>query len=284
MKPVAIRVNGTARDSVAALDRAVQYGDGVFETVRVRCGEPEYLERHLSRLRAGCQRLQFPPIPWDRLSREVNELAVQRPDAVLKIILTRGSGARGYRFDARQQATRLLMLAPLPDWTADPWQLGVRVRICDTRLCSQPLLAGIKHLNRLEQVLARAEWDDRAIDEGLMLDYDGRLIEGTMSNVFLVAAGSLLTPALTSSGVAGIMRSVILDLARQLGVTTEIVPLTLEQAQGASEVFLCNSLIGIWPVRSIQGLADYPIGRLTRALADRLACHRDTGPGAWYAS
>lgn len=284
MKPVIIRVNGIGRDSIAALDRGVHYGDGVFGTLRVRAGEPEYLQRHLTRLQAGCQRLRFPAIHLETLVQEITELARQLPDAALKVILTRGPGARGYRFDARQQATRLLTLSPLPDWPADVGQRGIRVRICETRLCAQPVLAGIKHLNRLEQVLARAEWDDPAIEEGLMLNHDGYLIEGTMSNVFLVSSDSLVTPALTSCGVAGIMRSVILDRARRLGVNTEIRPLTLVEAQRASEVFVCNSLIGIWPVRNIEGLASYPIGPITRALVDSLVSHRETGESTWYPS
>jgi len=284
MKPVTIRVNGIPRDSIGALDRGIQYGDGLFATLRVSGGEPEHLPRHLTRLQAGCQRLRFPAIPWETLAQEVAELAAQLPDAALKIILTRGPGARGYRFDTAQQPTRLLTLSPLPEWPADVGQRGIRARVCQTRLCAQPLLAGIKHLNRLEQVLARAEWDDPAIHEGLMMDHDGHLIEGTMSNLFLVEPGSLVTPALTSCGVAGIMRSVILDLARQLGVNTEIRSLTLEEVQRASEAFVCNSLIGIWPVCSIERLAAYPIGPITRALTERLASHCESGEGTWYPS
>jgi 4-amino-4-deoxychorismate lyase len=278
------RVNGVARDSISALDRAVQYGDGLFETVRVRGAKPEFLARHLKRLDSGCRRLRFPVIPWNSLVQEVTELASQLPDAALKIILTRGQSDRGYRFDPDQEATRLLALSPLPQWPADILQRGIRVRICAIRLCTQPLLAGIKHLNRLEQVLARAEWDDAAIHEGLMLDHSGDLIEGTMSNIFLVCEGRLVTPALTACGVAGIMRSVILDLARRLDFQTEIRPVTLEQVRNSSEVFVCNSLIGVWPVRKIDGLADYSIGRVTQALAAALISNRDSDEGDWYSS
>jgi 4-amino-4-deoxychorismate lyase len=281
---VKFRVNGIARDSIPLLDRAVQYGDGLFETVRVREARPEFLARHLKRLDSGCQRLRFPPIPWASLVQEVTELAGQAPDAVLKIILTRGRGERGYRFAPDQKATRLLTLAPLPEWPADILRHGIRLTICATRLCMQPALAGIKHLNRLEQVLARAEWDNPGIHEGLMLDHTGHVIEGTMSNIFLVCEGTLVTPALTACGVAGIMRSAILDLARQLGLATEIRPVTLQQVRNSSEIFVCNSLIGIWPVRRIDGLADCPIGPLTRALADALISYRDSDEGNWNSS
>lgn len=278
------RVNGIARDSIPALDRAVQYGDGLFETVRVRGARPEFLARHLKRLGSGCQRLRFPAIPWASLVQEVTELAGQAPDAVLKIILTRGQGERGYRFEPDQDATRLLTLSPLPEWPADIARHGIRVTICDTRLCVQPVLAGIKHLNRLEQVLARAEWDNPGIHEGLMLDHTDHVIEGTMSNVFLACEGTLVTPTLTACGVAGIMRSVVLDLARQFDLPTEIRPVTLQQVRNASEIFVCNSLIGIWPVRVIDGLADYPIGPLTLAFADALISYRNSDEGNWYPS
>jgi 4-amino-4-deoxychorismate lyase len=284
MKSAIVRVNGITQDWIPALDRAVQYGDGLFETVRVRNAEPEFLARHLRRLRSGCERLRFPAIPWEKLLAEAAELAGQMPDGVLKIILTRGLGERGYRFGPDQEATRLLVLACMPHSHADLAQRGILVTRCNTRLCAQPLLAGIKHLNRLEQVLARAEWDDPGIHEGLLLDHDDYVIEGTMSNIFVVRGGTLLTPALTRCGVAGIMRSVIMDLARTLGIETEIRPLTLQQVQGSSEVFVCNSLIGIWPVRKIEGLADYPIGPLTQALAAALTSYHDSDQGNWYPS
>lgn len=279
-----IRVNGLDQDCIPALDRAVQYGDGLFETVRVRGARPEFLARHLTRLRSGCQRLRFPAIPWRRLQQEITELAGQLPDAALKIILTRGPGERGYRFGPNQETTRLLTLAPLPQWPTDIRQTGARVMTCATRLCAQPALAGIKHLNRLEQVLARAEWDDPEIHEGLMLDRDDHVIEGTMSNLFVLCDGTLVTPALTACGVAGIMRSVILDLAQQLDIKTAIRPLSLQQAHSWSEVFVCNSLIGLWPVSRIDGLAEYPAGRVTRALSDALVSYRGSKGNNWYPS
>jgi 4-amino-4-deoxychorismate lyase len=279
-----MRVDGVERDSISVLDRALQCGDGLFETLRVRDARPEFLPRHLARLRSGCRRLRFPPIAWTRLSSEVQELAGQTREGVLKIMLTRGQSERGYRFAADQQATRVLTLAPLPAWPAQLAQRGIRVRTCATRLCAQPALAGIKHLNRLEQVLARAEWDEPDIHKGLVLDREGNLIEGTMSNVFVVRGDTLLTPSLTACGVAGIMRSVILDLARHLDIAVQIRPLSLQQAQHWSEVFVCNSLIGIWAVRRIDDLAEYPRGPLTETLCNALAARRESDQDNWYSS
>lgn len=275
-------INGETRDCLELSERALLYGDGLFETVRVRSGQAEYLPRHLARLVAGSSRLRFGSVSWQLLEEEIAALAGQRQQAVLKIILSRGKSARGYRFDPAMQSTRVLALSPLPEPDRAPGR-GIRTRVCSTRLALQPALAGIKHLNRLEQVLARAEWNDPAIEEGLMLDSREQLIEGTMSNLFVVRGGSLATANLAQCGVAGIMRSVIIDLARQRGIEVNIEPLTLADAQAAEELFVCNSLIGIRPVSSIDELAEFEIGPVTESLRTALAGWNDHGNSNWYA-
>ncbi|HHH44489.1 MAG TPA: aminodeoxychorismate lyase [Gammaproteobacteria bacterium] len=275
-------INGQAGDRVSAAERALHYGDGLFETIRVRGGEPEYLARHMQRLNSGCEQLQFPPLDWALVREELLELAALGQDTVLKYILSRGVGGRGYRPAADRDVTRIASLHPLPHWPAGPQQHGVRTRICSTRLAAQPLLAGIKHLNRLEQVLARAEWDDDGIAEGLMLDQQERLIEGTMSNLFIVNGRELLTPELSGCGVAGVMRSVILDLAVSLGLPVRVAPVTLDDVRSAGELFVCNSLAGIWPVVSIESVREFSIGRMTRQLQVALEAGEDDNRGNWY--
>ena len=211
-------VNGVPQTHIAVADRAVQYGDGLFETFRVHQGHPAHLERHLARLKAGCRRLNITTVSWDTLMREIADIAAPHDAAVLKVIVSRGSGPRGYRATPELQASRILALSPLPQWPAHISTTGARLTVCDMRLARQPALAGIKHLNRLEQVVARAEWDDAETAEGLMLDRYGQVVEGTMSNLFLVRGGILLTPDLSACGVAGVMRSVILDRALDLGI------------------------------------------------------------------
>ncbi len=282
MKEVQYFINGQPDDRVSVAERALQYGDGLFETIRVRGAEPEYIARHMQRLNSGCEQLQFPPLDWALVREEWLELAAQGQDAVLKYILSRGAGGRGYRPASDTQVTRIASLHPLPHWPADPQQHGVRTRICSTRLAAQPLLAGIKHLNRLEQVLARAEWQDDAIAEGLMLDDRQRLVEGTMSNVFIVDGRELLTPALSACGVAGVMRSVILDLAATLGLPVRVAPVTLDDVRTAREMFVCNSLAGIWPVVSVESVREFSIGRLTRQLQVALEAGEDDDRGNWY--
>ncbi|MCO6413278.1 MAG: aminodeoxychorismate lyase [Thiogranum sp.] len=284
MTGAGVWVNGVAQAHIAVADRAVQYGDGLFETIRVQQGRAVHLPRHLARLRAGCRRLGILAVPWDTLQREIADLVAQHDAAVLKVIVSRGSGARGYRAEPGQPATRILSLSSLPQRPAGVIDTGVRVMICNTRLAHQPALAGIKHLNRLEQIVARAEWDDPGISEGLMLDCDGRVVEGTMSNVFLVRGKGLLTPDLSQCGVAGVMRSVILDCAAQQGMPCEIRALTLDDVRTADEVFVCNSLIGIWPVTLIDGIGKFDIGETVRALPGLCALAGNSEQSNWYSS
>lgn len=145
----------------------------------------------------------------------------------------------------------------------------MRVRFCRTPLARQPALAGIKHLNRLEQVLARREWDDPAIAEGLLCDEHGQVIEGVMSNLFVVAQGRVLTPNLSECGVAGIMRAYLLAQSQALGFTSVVAPLSQAGLYEAEEVLLCNSVIGIWPVAQIDRDGQWhtlPVGPVTRHL------------------
>jgi 4-amino-4-deoxychorismate lyase len=274
-----IRINGIAADCVDAADRGLLYGDGLFETMAVHKGRVSSWSRHMSRLLAGCERLGFPAVDTVQLAHEADELLAGTGRGVLKVIVTRGSGGRGYRLPEKVVPRRILQLHPWPDFPPAAREAGVAVRLCATRLCHNPQLAGIKHLNRLEQVLARREWDEPQIGEGLLLDVDGRLVEGTMSNLFLVREQLLLTPDLRRCGVAGIMRSIILEQAERRSLRAEIRALDSADLLAADEVFLCNSLIGIWPVRAVDG-RPYHKGAVTIRLQQLLQAEEDDG-SAW---
>lgn len=188
--------------------------------------------------------------------------------------MTRGAGGRGYATTGVAEPTRVLVLSPVPEFPASYATQGVKLRLCEMRLGDNPTLAGIKHLNRLEQVLARSEWDDPDIAEGLLLDNHNNIVEGTMSNLFCVqtledARPTLLTPALTRCGVRGVMRDRILEVASQLDISHQEADMQLGDLQQASEVFISNSLIGIWPVRQFQQQA-YVVGPITRQLSQAL--------------
>ncbi|PHX43858.1 4-amino-4-deoxychorismate lyase, partial [Pseudomonas syringae pv. syringae] len=178
---------------------------------------------------------------------EMTRFAAELGDGVMKLILTRGDSQRGYAPAPNAQSRRILQGGPAPAYPGVHAEQGVRLFACQTRLAEQPLLAGLKHLNRLEQVLARSEWSDSEHAEGLMRDTSGRLIEGVYSNLFLVSQGRLLTADLSRCGVAGVMRAELLDQAPKLGLTVDIRDLHMSDLESADEVFLCNSVYGVWP-------------------------------------
>jgi 4-amino-4-deoxychorismate lyase len=263
-------VNGTAVEYIEVSDRGLQYGDGTFTTLRVRERRPLLLQRHLTRLAFGCERLQI-PYPGDDLVREevVTLAGKQGCNGVIKVMITRGSGGRGYAPPAESWPRRIMAWFPRPgDPEADGWE-GVRVRHCRTRLGINPSLAQIKHMNRLEQILARAEWDTDDFQEGLMYDTEDYLVEGTTSNIFLVRQGILMTPAVDRCGVAGVMRQLVMEVARESGMMVEERRIPREQVAEAEEMFLTNSVIGIRPVVRIEQ-RPIRIGLTTRELKSRV--------------
>jgi 4-amino-4-deoxychorismate lyase len=269
LNTASILVNGRPRRTVDVLDRGFQYGDGVFTTIAVRAGIPLFLDRHLDRLQRDCAAVGMPWVGKDTLLREVEQVLTNQGDGVLKIQLTRGVGGRGYRPPASVAPTRVIALHPSVSYPASHEQDGVVVRLCSTPLGINPCLAGIKHMNRLEQILARSEWGDSDYAEGLMFDQDDQLVEGTMSNVFLVRDGRLLTPVLDRCGIQGVMRSILIEAARGLGFEVYECRLTAKELERADEVFLSNSVIGLWPVRRVEGRA-YEIGSITRRMREWL--------------
>lgn len=256
-------INGLPGESIAVLDRGLAYGDGVFRTLAVSEGRPEFWQKHMAKLASDCAVLGIAAPDAAALADDARRLLQGETQCVLKITITRGAGGRGYKPPDAPVPTRIVMRAPWPAYGPEMAAAGVAVRLCDTRLGLQPRLAGVKHLNRLEQVLARDEWSDPAIAEGLMQDSDGRVIEGVMSNLFVVKDGEVVTPDLSRCGVAGVMRGLLIESAR-------IADLTLSEVRGADELFLTNSLIGLWPVRQFDGQT-FEVGPMTQRWAAALA-------------
>ncbi len=239
-------VDGRAADAVAVSNRGLQYGDGVFETVRVDSGQMTLETFHYRRLFTSCDLLRI-PVDDGLLSRQVAAFLAGRGDGILKILVTRGSGGRGYNPDGAC-GCQILYWFPLPQYPETWAANGVVVRLCATKLGHSPALAGLKHMNRLEQVLARSEWQQPDIAEGLVCDIAGHLIEGTMTNLFLVKQGRILTADLSLSGVNGVMRQWLLEKS-SFASGVSIQSLTIDDFWQAEEVFLTNSVIGVWPVR-----------------------------------
>lgn len=268
--PPAVMVNGREQAGVPATDRGLHFGDGVFETIAVIKGRPALLDAHLARLARGAARLGLPAPDSGMLEREARAFAARAEDrGVLKIIVTRGSGGRGYAAPEAPESNRIMLLGPWRGRPPEEYQLGATVRWCETRLAVSPALAGIKHLNRLEQVLARSEWRDPAVAEGLMLDTDGYVVEGTASNLFIVEDDVVLTPDLSRCGVAGIMRDHVVAAAARAGIAAEQAALRPPRVTGAREVFLTSSLLGILPVGRLDGRT-LEVGPMARRLMEIL--------------
>ena len=263
-------INGEPGQRIDATDRGFTYGDGLFETIAVRDGKPRFFERHVARLLNGAGRLGIPAPDTAALAAEAGQLAAGCGYGTLKIVLTRGTGRRGYV--PPEPAVPLRCLGLLPGARPGPeiYARGIAVRHCATPIGISPATAGLKTLGRLEQVIARAEWRDETIREGLMSTPDGIVVCGTMSNLFLVVDGALVVPDLSNCGIKGVMRSVVLDKADRLGFEWRFDDVPRESLAAADEIFVTNSLIGIWPISRIES-REVMIGPVTRALMTALA-------------
>jgi len=242
-------VDGQEHGRVDPLDRGLQYGDGLFETIAVLEGRPRFLDWHLERLVDGARRLGFPELDTDLLRREVAGVSFGAR-CIVKLVVTRGSGPRGYRPPPIAVPTRIVAAWDWPPATASQ---GARVGWCRMRLGRNPTLAGLKHLNRLEQVLARAEWDDGAMDEGLLCDEGGRVISATQANLFAQVGGRWVTPRLDQCGVAGVMRRAFCAWQAEQGSPVAERDLARADVESATALLLTNALAGAWPVRMLDG-------------------------------
>lgn len=268
-----VLVNGVFDKRVAADDRGLLYGDGLFETCLAINGTVALWPRHMQRLLDGCRRLQLEPPDAGVLATELAQLTAGHERVVVRITITRGSGPRGYAPHGAQRPTRILSASGMPA-DADVWlPAAMRLRWCTTRLPIQPALAGIKHLNRLEQVLARAEWQYGDMDEGLLRSMDGSVVCATAANLFIVSGGRIITPPLGDNGVAGVMRAQLMDM-----VQVDEQVLVVDDVMQADELFLTNAVRGIMPVATLAG-RHWVSGAVTAALMARCA---DQGlpPGA----
>jgi len=246
-------INGTPGNTINADDRGLAYGDGVFRTLRMQAGRPFCWERQFAKLQRDCSAIRISCPSALVLSSELQQLGKTQAEGVGKIIITRGVSTRGYAPAAQSEATRIVSVTPAAAYPADYAKQGVRVHVCKMRLGHQLLLAGIKHLNRLENVLAASEWQDKDMPEGLLSDMSGNVISGTRSNLFMLRGNILYTPNLSRCGVAGVQRDRVMDWAKQHGVTCNVADFHMDELLGADEIFLVNSVFGLWPVREVAG-------------------------------
>ena len=245
-------INGVPGALIPPDDRGLVYGDGLFETVAIVDGRLCLWRRHIARLRRGCERLRIPMHDLDSLEHNAEAMTAAIDHGVLKIVVTRGVGGRGYRIPSNAHPSWMLSVFPWPETDLQTAQHGPRVRLCATPVSSNPALAGLKHLGRLDNVLARSEWSDNTIAEGLMRDMHGNVVEGTQSNLFLEVDRELITPTLADAGVAGVVRGLIMDLATDAGSPVLERKVSFEDVQTADALFLTNSIMGISSVRYLE--------------------------------
>jgi len=249
-----ILVDGKPRSTLEATDRGLFFGDGLFETMAAVGASIPLWERHLRRLTSGCRRLRIQLPRTEDLWRDIQAVLAPETDrSVIKLVVTRGSGGDGYRPPREAQPTCLVQRRDWPIHAMEIPRAGVRVRFCETRMATGSPVAGIKHLNRLEQVLARAEWQDASIAEGLMQDRDGYVVEGTMSNLFVQEGERWLTPPVDRCGVAGVMRGLVMEMAERLGYRVVEQRMRPSRLLTADAAFLTNAVIGIWPIGELDG-------------------------------
>lgn len=259
-------VNGAAGDGLSSHDRGLAYGHGVFETMRLAGGEIPLLGYHLARLTQGLRRLGIAQGLADIESQLAQLVPAMPAHGTVKLVVTAGVGPRGYATPRDCQPSVIVHCYPpiVP-------QASARLQPCEYRLPANPRLAGIKHLNRLDQVLAAMELKEGV--QGLLMDQEGRVIEALSHNVFACWGGRWRTPGLDRCGVAGVMRHFVLD---HLLPEAAEASFSLAELAEADEVFICNAVAGIVPVISIAGVGEWVsqprIQQLRRRLAERLPC------------
>ncbi|MGK3140976.1 aminodeoxychorismate lyase [Pantoea sp. C2G6] len=247
-------INGIKQSTLAASDRAVQFGDGCFTTAAVRQGKILLLESHLQRMKTGCERLWISGIDWHQLEAEMQLAAQGQTQAVLKVILSAGSGGRGYSRAGGGEPTRIISLAPWPQHYSALQQRGASLILSPIRLARNPQFAGLKHLNRLEQVMIRAHLDQTDADEALVLDTEGWLVECCAANLFWRRGAEIFTPDLSWSGVEGIMRRNLMAQLAAAGQACHVVQSEPAALLAADEVVICNALMPVLPVRQIEAV------------------------------
>lgn len=265
-------INGSFDHVISPLDRGFAYGDGIFRTFVMHDSQPEYWPLHYQKLVADCAAINIVCPSAELLMSDLQQLFLPDELAVAKIIITRGEGSRGYTPPAITAPTRVVVKSLMPEYPAERFSVGVHLTVCATRLAPQAKLAGIKHLNRLENVLARMEWGSdyiaSGIADGIMLDMQGNVIECTAANIFARFGDTLITPSLNLCGVAGVTRQRIMSIAHALSLKVSEETFDLKKLLSADEAIICNSLYGAWQVHKVENktLRVYGLAASIRAM------------------
>ncbi|MEH6465364.1 MAG: aminodeoxychorismate lyase [Shewanella psychromarinicola] len=261
-------VNHVEDGTINPFDRGVAYGDGVFASMRTASADMPagilFLDEHLSRLQQSCERLGIEWCVSDLLIQQLNQLAQQYPQHCIKLILTRGVGGRGYQAPLRTNVTEVVSVHAIPDHYHHWQQSGITLASSPIHLGRQPLLAGMKHLNRLEQVLIKSQPLPSTHQDWLVFDCDCNVIESSVANIFIVKNDRIFTPAITHAGVSGVMREILIDTLLCHGIAVMATQLKLSDIQAADNVLITNSLFGVIDVSAIDDFQFSPWTQTSR--------------------
>ena len=244
-------INGSRSQDVAISDRGFNFGDGHFTTIKMAAGQALLLDLHLARLQQACAVLAITFDQWDELVAAITQQALELQDGVLKVTITRGEGGRGYGTTGCSSANWYIQNRPMPPSYSELAKSGIELMLCDYQQTVNPALAGLKTLNRLDQVMIKQELDAHNMADGLVCSTEGYVIETSVANVFWVTAGKVYTPSTKRSGVEGVMKIHILNLLHSLGLTLESGDYTVADVLAADEVFITNSVMELVPVKRI---------------------------------
>lgn len=254
-------VNELETSAIDIADRGLAYGDGLFETLRVVDGKIPLLSYHLERFKRGTKALDLGETEMlaGKFERYVGlalkdlTKAAHLKRAIIKVILTRGQGGRGYTPPDEPELNFVTQVFEYPDFPETNSAQGITLHLCDHKLSHQPVLAGIKHLNRLDQVLASKDLAKSGYEEGLMLDYKNNVVEGTKSNLLIFTGKDIITPNISGAGVAGTLRQYLLDNAALTGLALREAEISIEDSKSADGLAVINSVFGLWPVKEFAG-------------------------------
>ncbi|WP_286268801.1 aminodeoxychorismate lyase [Thalassotalea hakodatensis] len=242
-------LNGIRTEDISITDRGLAYGDGVFTTAKIVDGTILLLMEHIERLKESCARIALSDIDWHALKAELVKQSTAFPLAVLKVMITAGTGGRGYSRIGVSKPNVIVMVHEFPKHYIDWQQAGVSIGIAKTRLGINPNLAGIKHLNRLEQVLIRKELDESQWQDLIVTDVQNNIVETSCANVFWIKNNDVFTPELGSSGVSGLLRN---QTIRQLS-EIKLIKEPLDSLVDIDAMIICNSVMGYVPVKNFNG-------------------------------
>ncbi len=246
-------VNGNEKSEISINDRGFSYGDGLFTTARIIDGEVLMLTEHINRLVYGSNKLGLAVFDSNKLQQDIKKIAKSFHDNVLKVMITAGCGGRGYSrlAESESQNNIIIMVFDFPHHYHEWKKTGITLGVSEQKIGLNPMLSQLKHLNRLEQVLLRAELDQQAEDDLVVMNVNGHIIETTSSNLFWWKNDKLYTPELKISGVAGLMRKFILEHQHD----TIVSSFHLSELMQSDEIFICNSVTGIVPIRKYKDRA-----------------------------